>query len=205
MSVKWMRQAGRWACVAVAWHGLHAQGAEPLPDKSAATNLIQSAATNSPAPASASADLLQFMDGSFLHGRLRSMSAGRSVGWEYPDVSGSIEFRPTNIAWIRFEKAKTVSAQSQPSCRFRFANGDEVFGSLTAIEEDTLQLETWFGGALKAPRQALQSIVFLSKGFSIVYEGPTSAEGWVHGKTPRTWDTATARSWPAGLARWAGI
>ena len=123
-------------------------------------------------------DLLQFVDGASIHGRLRQMSSGGAVEWEHPDARVPIEFGPSNIAWIRFEKPRTVNAPGQPGCRFRFNNGDEVFGNLSAIEGDTVQLETWFGGALKAPRQALQSIIFLSKGFSILYEGPTSAEGW---------------------------
>lgn len=99
-----------------------------------------------------------------------------------------IEFRPTNISWIRFEKPRTVQNQTAPTCRFRFSNGDEVFGSLTSLNEETLGLETWFGGTLETPRSAVQSVTFLSKGYSILYEGPTSAEGWVHGRQPRNWE-----------------
>ena len=153
-----------------------------------AANLSSPSSANTAAPRAASNnDLLQFLDGSSVHGRLQSATAGARLAWEHPDARGPIQFRPTNIAWIRFEKAKPVAAQSQPGCRFRFNNGDEVFGNVISIDDDALSFETWFGGSLKAPRRALQQMVFLSKGFSISYEGPTSEEGWVHGKTPHTW------------------
>jgi hypothetical protein len=135
-----------------------------------------------------STDLLQFLDGSVLHGHLQSMSASQGVGWQNPEAKGVIDFKPANIAWIRFEKPKPISPPTAPTCRFRFNNGDEVFGKLTSIDSENLGLETWFGGALQTPRSALQSITFLSKGYSILYEGPTSEEGWVHGRQPRSWE-----------------
>jgi hypothetical protein len=154
----------------------------------AADALESGSSTNSPASAPGATDLLQFIDGSTLHGRLRSMSSGQGVSWEYPDAKGLIQFRPTNIAWIRFEKPKAVATASAPACRFRFNNGDEVFGNLTSFEQNSLTLETWFGGALQTERAALHSITFLSKGYSILFEGPTSDEGWVHGKQTRSWE-----------------
>jgi hypothetical protein len=116
------------------------------------------------------------------------MTAEQGVGWQHPDAKDMIRFRQTNIAWIRFEKPKPIPTQAKPNCRFRFNNGDEIFGNLTAITNEDLELETWFGSALKTPRQALQSVTFLSKGYSILYEGPTSAEGWVQGKTAHNWE-----------------
>jgi hypothetical protein len=145
-------------------------------------------ATNSPPTVIPANDLLQFIDGSSLHGKLLAMSAGQGVRWAFPDAKEPIAFRPTNIAWIRFEKPKPVSTSSTPTCRFRFYNGDEVFGKLTSIDQEGLGLESWFGGALHTPRAALQSITFLSKGYSILFEGPTSDEGWVHGRQPRSWE-----------------
>jgi hypothetical protein len=133
-------------------------------------------------------DLLQFLDGSSLHGRLHSISPAEGVGWQHPEAKDIIEFKPANIACIRFENPRSVMAQEKPGCRFRFNNGDEVFGNLTAIDENHLQMQTWFGGLLKTPRLAVQSVTFLSKGFSVLYEGPTSASGWVQGRNPKGWE-----------------
>jgi hypothetical protein len=143
---------------------------------------------SAPATVPAVGDLLQFADGSSLHGKLRTMGTNQGVAWEHPDVKDAIHFRPTNIAWIRFASPKIVASPENPTCRFRFNNGDEVFGKLSAIDPTNVDLETWFGGALQATRQSLQSITFLSKGFTVLYEGPTSADGWVHGKSPRGWE-----------------
>src|SRR5438067_11316992 len=64
-------------------------------------------ATNSVAPLASNpagtSDLLQFMDGSSLHGKLHSISADQGIGWEHPDAKALIGFKPANIAWIRFE------------------------------------------------------------------------------------------------------
>jgi hypothetical protein len=133
-------------------------------------------------------DLLQFLDGSSLHGKLQTIRPSAGVDWLHPAATGPIVFRPTNIAWIRFAGAKPVVASGRPSCRFRFNNGDEVFGNLTSIDQDDLELETVFGGALKTSRPAVQSVTFLSKGYSILYEGPVNADGWVQGKSPHGWD-----------------
>lgn len=133
-------------------------------------------------------DLLQFTDGSGFHGKLLSIRPSEGIGWERPDANAPLHFRATNVAWIRFEKPKIVTAADKPTCRFRFANGDEVFGDLTSIDENRLEMSTWFGGHLATTRQALQSIAILSKGYSVVYEGPTSPEGWVQGKNPQSWE-----------------
>src|SRR5438034_11460008 len=44
--------------------------------------------------------VLEFLDGASLHGRLRSMSPERGVGWEHPEAKQLIEFRPANLASI---------------------------------------------------------------------------------------------------------
>lgn len=135
-----------------------------------------------------SSDFLQFLDGSSLHGKLSAIDPSQGIAWEHPDAKAPIRFKPDNLAWIRFEKPTPINLRNQPGCRFRFNNGDELFGNLASIDREHLELEAWFGGSLRTPRHALQSITFLSKGYSILYEGPTSGEGWVHGKTPRNWE-----------------
>jgi hypothetical protein len=41
-----------------------------------------------------------------------------------------------------------------------------------------MQFSTWFGGTMKIPRAAIQTITFLPKNYSIVYEGPADASRW---------------------------
>lgn len=131
--------------------------------------------------------VLEFLDGASLHGRLLSVNTGRGVGWEHAEARESIEFRPANLASILFNDARTIVLESRPTCRFRFRNGDELYGNLSGIDADSVELETWFGGNLKAPRDSVQSLSFFWKGFSLLYEGPASAEGWVTSKGTRGW------------------
>src|SRR5262245_42011834 len=84
--------------------------------------------------------ILEFLDGAFLHGRLRSMSAERGVGWEHPEAKQLIEFRPANLASIVFDNVKPIVMESKPTCRFRFLNGDELYGNLSAVDDRTVEL-----------------------------------------------------------------
>src|SRR5439155_9436749 len=93
----------------------------------------------------------------------------------------------TNLAGIRFEASKPISVVSKPTCRFRFSNDDELFGNLGSADADHVEVETWFGGNLKAPRRAVQSITLLAKGYSMLYEGPNGIVGWQFGRGPNSW------------------
>lgn len=164
---------------------------------------VQAAEGVSPAePASAPAgfdDLLQLFDGSSLHGRLRSMDQTSGVRWEHPDALEPIDFLPANIAWIRFDESQPVVLRQRPSCRFRFANGDEVLGNLLALDERRVELETWFGDRLVAERPALRSMRFLAGNFAILYDGPTGPEGWQFGREPSTWKYRSGTFTAAGV------
>jgi hypothetical protein len=132
--------------------------------------------TNSP---SAKGDVLQFLDGAVLHGALKGVDVARGLRWEHPDAKAPFDLMPADLDFLRLNQAKSMALAS--SCHVRFAGGDDLFGSLVSLDADTLQFNTWFGGALKIPRAALQTITFLPKDFSLVYEGPTDSSDWVVG------------------------
>jgi hypothetical protein len=74
-----------------------------------------------------------------------------------------------------------------PSCHIRFANGDDLFGSVVSLDGGTLEFNTWFGGTLKIPRAAIQTVTFLPRNYSLVYEGPADASEWlISGGTQNT-------------------
>src|SRR6188768_3751281 len=95
---------------------------------SAAAADVPPAVTNTLPATAVGTDLLQFLDGSSLHGKLRAVDVERGIQWQHPGAKQLIEFTPTNIASIGFENTHPVTAASQPTCRFRFNNGDEVLG-----------------------------------------------------------------------------
>lgn len=146
--------------------------------------------TPEPAPAAEAegrAGVLQFFDGSILHGALDVMSPTKGLSWEFPASDQPLRFGATNLASLRFDTAKAVAETARPNSRFKFKNGDDIFGDLARVDESNVALETWFGSGLKASREALHSIIFSRKGFGTIYEGPTSAEGWRLGNGPKPW------------------
>ncbi|MBI4659815.1 MAG: hypothetical protein HY735_13325 [Verrucomicrobia bacterium] len=151
------------------------------------TNTTASAKNQALAPRGDFSHLLQFLDGASLHGRLQAMDTNRGVQWEHPAAKNEIDFKPEGIALIRFENVQRIGSESKPTCWFQFNNGDEVFGSLKSLETEKLRLETWFGGDLEAPRDALRAITFFPKGFAILYEGPSGPDGWNMTQGPKGW------------------
>jgi len=131
--------------------------------------------------------LIRFMDGSMLHGELQQVSLQQGIRWGHSDLSKPIDFMPDNLAWIRFEGASPVKRNNEPTVHIRFHNGDEVLGNLIGLDTQNVHFSTWFNEQLSAPRGVLQSLAFLSPGFRILYEGPTSMNGWQLGRDPKAW------------------
>ncbi len=134
--------------------------------------------------------VLEFLDGSALHGTLRAIDSKKGLRWEYDGAKQPLEFKPENLAWLRFPRTTPHATNSDATCQFQFANGDEFFGKLLALNESELELQTWFGGKFKTPRTMARSIRFFPKGAGTIYEGPTGMEGWQLGKNPNS-----ASSW----------
>jgi hypothetical protein len=132
--------------------------------------------------------VLQFLDGSTLHGSLIGIQAGRTLSWQHPAALGPLNFTATNLASIRFENATFAAPEFRPTCRFFFRNGDEVMGNLISLTNDNTKLESWVGGNLEAARSSLEAVVFSSKGYKLIYEGPTGSKGWRTGRNPRSWE-----------------
>jgi hypothetical protein len=132
-----------------------------------------------------SSERLEFLDGSTLHGHLRSIDSTNGLKWEHPAARQPILFKPDNVAWVRFPAASQFSvSNSKPTCKFEFANGDEFFGDLVSLDSKELELQTWFGGKFKTPRSMVKLIRFFPKGAATIYEGPSGLEGWHLGKMP---------------------
>jgi hypothetical protein len=130
-------------------------------------------------PAPAAGDVLQFLDGAVMHGVLQGMEPGRGLRWQHPDAMKPFDLQPDHLDTLQFPHAQQMT--NAPTCHFRFFCGDELYGSLVAMTESNLELNTWFGATLKIPRPAVQSISFLPKNYQVVYDGPSDALGWVTG------------------------
>jgi hypothetical protein len=124
-------------------------------------------------------DVLQFLGGATMHGALQAIEPGRGLRWQHPDAKRAFDLQPAHLDCLRFPRSQPTT--NSPGCHFRFLCGDELFGSLVSMTQDDLELNTWFGATLRIPRAAIQTISFLPKDYSLIYEGPTDASGWVMG------------------------
>ncbi len=131
-------------------------------------------------------EALEFSDGSILHGKLRGMDRATGLKWEHPDALQPLQFRPDQLQQVRFHQHASSNAVPLP-CRFRFRNGDDLFGELLKLDETAAQVNTRFGTNLRVDRSALAAITFLSKHFNLLYEGPTGLQGWSTGKGGQPW------------------
>ncbi len=135
------------------------------------------------------ADLLQFLDGSTLHGTLETIGAGRSVQWRHPASRATIAFQPRNLHRLRFmSPAPAMPPQDDtPACRLRFANGDEVVGDVLSLDDREVVFKTWFGGELRAPRSSIQTLRFIKNRSIVAYEGPGGLAEWNLGQPGGVW------------------
>ncbi|HEY3915927.1 MAG TPA: hypothetical protein VGN61_15675 [Verrucomicrobiae bacterium] len=130
-------------------------------------------------------DVVEFVDGSLLHGQLEQMDLAHGLAWENPDSKSPIHFQPNHIDYIRFARSDSMSLK--PTCHLRFANGDDLFGAISSLDSDHLGFSTWFGGTMTIPRSAIRGITFLSKNYTILYEGPYDSSGWIR-NSPQSWN-----------------
>lgn len=156
-----------------------------------AMHILWAALTLHPAfaqPAEARPGLLQFLDGSILHGSLAGMSPSNGLAWAHPAAREPIRLSSTNLGLVRFEQAQPPPRSDKASGRFHFKNGDELIGNLLEIRDQSVRFETWFGESVQAKLSALSGILFSSKGYHLLYEGPTGLDGWRIGRNPRSWE-----------------
>ncbi len=154
-----------------------------------ALGLLFTISTVAQTPPRASSDLLQFLDGSTLHGSLVGIESGHNVHWQHPAAREAIAFQPRNLHRLRFMHAAPVLPPQgdAPACRLRFANGDEVVGDLLALDEKNVVFKTWFGGQLTAPRDTIRTLQFIQGRSVTHYEGPTSLAEWTTGQPAGAW------------------
>ena len=62
--------------------------------------------------------------------------------------------------------------------RVGLTNKDQLPGTVVALDEKALTLDTWYAGRLVIPRAMLREITPLSEAGAVLYEGPTGMEGW---------------------------
>lgn len=132
--------------------------------------------------------ILQLIDGSSLHGSLESIHETNGLVWNYAAAKAPLAFSLSNIALVRFEAAEAAPHSFTAACRFHFKNGDELIGNIVEIKDNKLRFQSWFGDDVQASADSLNAIMFSSKGYNLLYEGPNGLDGWRVGRNPKSWE-----------------
>ena len=89
---------------------------------------------------------------------------------------------------MRFDQAQAPARSFKASSRFQFRNGDELIGNILQITNDSLRFQSWFGETVEAGIASLDSVSFSSRGYNLLYEGPSGIDAWKVGRGPRSWE-----------------
>lgn len=151
-----------------------------------------------PAPAKSAgpvSDTMRFINNDSLHGSFLGYEKGGNIRWQSPESKDPIVFQATNLTDIKLDSHKPPANATPPTHAILLTNNDELPGTLTSMDDKVLTLDTWYAGKLLIPRAMVKSITPLKTSLNILYQGPTSMDGWVLG--PR-FNNATAWAYRDG-------
>lgn len=143
--------------------------------------------TNGGPASAAPQDTLSFLNKDQLHGLLVSIDNTGALHWRSPEAQDPIVFRPGNVAEVKLDSQQTP--QGVAADRIALTNGDELPGTIVSMDDKTLLLDTNYAGRLSIARAMIRGITPASGAGSILYQGPSSLEGWTIGRMgdPRGW------------------
>jgi hypothetical protein len=128
-------------------------------------------------------DALTFKNGDVLLGSLTSIDATNGIAWNRSDALDEFRFRPERVSQLDLSTVATPPEKvSSNLCSVQLNNGDQFQGDLVYYDGQNLKLDTWFGGELQFPKQAVALVVPLGLPKPAIFSGPTGLEGWTMGK-----------------------
>jgi hypothetical protein len=135
-------------------------------------------------PAPVRSDYLELLNGDALRGVLLGVDGLEGAQWRHPAAENPFTVRFTGLSRVRFAPPNTLPESHPANCQVTLNNEDMLSGDLVGLEGDRLEFSTWFAGKLSIPRTSLHSLVPTSTSLKVIYEGPTSQEGWVSRQNP---------------------
>lgn len=128
-------------------------------------------------------DALTFKNGDVLLGSLTGIDTTNGIAWYRADALNEFRFRPERVTQLDLSAAAQPPPKASSNlCSVQLNNGDQFQGELVFYDGQTLKLDTWFGGELQFPRQAVALVVPLGLPKPAIFAGPTGLEGWTMGK-----------------------
>lgn len=123
------------------------------------------------------ADLLRFANGDQLHGSFEGIKEGPEAVWKRDDLAAPVAFKTDQLRHIVLRGGRPLKPLASLS-HVALVNGDRIPGTLTALDESSLTLETTYAGVLKIPRDQVAMFAPSPLGGRLHYHGPFREDEW---------------------------
>jgi len=122
-------------------------------------------------------DLLRFTNDDQLRGGFRGIEDGPQVIWQHEDLATPAVFKTTRIRHIVLRGGRPLKLPGTLSHAL-LGNGDEVPGTITALDDAAVTLETSYAGTLRIPRDRVSMLSPNPLGGRVSYYGPFDEDDW---------------------------
>jgi hypothetical protein len=122
-------------------------------------------------------DLLRFTNGDQSRGRFIKLEEGPQVIWTSEDLVEPAVYKTDRIRQIVLRGGRPLKPLATLS-HLGLVNGDRFPGTVTALDADTLTLETPYAGTLRIPRDHVSLMAANPLGGRIFYQGPFAEDDW---------------------------
>ena len=130
-------------------------------------------------------DVLTFLNGDRLQGKLVGIDAEGTILWTYPEAKAPLQFLSKNAEKIVISGG--APAKTEHAFTIKLLNGNQFPADIVSLDGEKLVVTTWYGGQMTVVRKMIDYIVPRQKS-SLLFEGPTSMEGWASGRgNGKTW------------------
>lgn len=119
------------------------------------------------------------------------------------NLAGPGAFRVSSLLDLRLPNTDYLAPDAGHQAVLTLTNGDTVRGQLSALDDEFVTLESWYGGTLKIRRSMANGLEILRTEKN-VYSGPDSLENWTTYGDEGAWSFENARfasSREGGIAR----
>jgi hypothetical protein len=123
-------------------------------------------------------DLLRFINGDQLHGSFQGIKEGMLAVWQRPDLAAPGEFKSNQIQRIILRAGRPAKS-NESLAHVALVNGDRLPGTLIALDDETVTVDTSFAGTMHLPRKLVGMIAPMPLGGRVLYHGPYSEDGWL--------------------------
>jgi hypothetical protein len=131
-------------------------------------------------PDPAGSQLLEFTDGTRLHGTLAALNLARQeLTWRRGDASAPLVFPLAQVRGLRFDGASKPDVKVRATVKLR--GGDWLAAEVAGIDAGKVHLKLADGAVCTVDRAFLEWIYFSKSSAPECYDGPASLTGWTSG------------------------